>query len=164
MCPRDSLINLFDNYPARAMGYEDHLSAVTVLPVRCKQVIHIIQELPAPTEDVELSRDKHPVGCARAKPPREYPGVATQVWKQVSGPKGRQVTGLISILVARPSVKRRLRTTRWALPRRCDAAITAGPATLGPARPLGRDNILGRPPSAVRKVNRARSERRPEYA
>lgn len=36
VCPRGWFIDLFDDYPARAVSYEDHLSALAVLTIRGK--------------------------------------------------------------------------------------------------------------------------------
>lgn len=64
-----SFVYLLDDYPARTVGYEHQLMTATVFPVGGKQVVHIIQKLPAPTEDIKLSRDKHPISSARPESP-----------------------------------------------------------------------------------------------
>lgn len=138
-----SFVYLLDDCPARTVGHEHQLMTATVFPVRGKQVVHIIQELPTPTEDIKLSRDEHPISCASPKAPGEYPGIAAQIWEQVSGPVCRQITCLISLLIiARPSCNRGPRSSRWALPQCWSrAAISAGPSSRDSTRPRDCDGV-----------------------
>ena len=102
----DAHSNLFDNYPTRTVGYKDDLSTLAVLPVRRKEIVHIVKQVSAPAKDIKLPGDEMPIGNTRPEAPGEYPGIATQVWKQVGGPTGPQVTGLIGLpVIARPPVR-----------------------------------------------------------
>lgn len=60
---------LFDDYPTRTVGYENQLMTAAMFPVGGKQVIHIIQKLSSPAEDIKLPRDEHPIRSARPKAP-----------------------------------------------------------------------------------------------
>ena len=143
MQPEHLFADLFYGYPTCTVGYEDHLPSLAVLPRRGKEVINIIKEFPPSVEDIKLSRDEVPVRDARPEAPSEYPGVATQIWEEVSRPKSPQVDGFISLpVIARPSVNRGLRFLQWALSRCWRATMAAGASSRDPAGP-GDCEIVG---------------------
>lgn len=158
------ITNLFDDYPTRTVGYEDHLPTVAVLPVRSKEIINIVKEIPAPAENIQLSRNEMPIRNARPETPGKYPSIATQIRKQVSRPKRPKVTRLIRVpllIPHRPSVKRWLRLLQRALPACRSARMSTGASSRGPHRPRGGD-VVRQAARAVRKVVRPRAEWRPE--